>query len=956
MKKVLYLLAAFLCCFSYNAIVYGQCPSITMIAGLPGSGAFGGDGGPATAARFNGPTSVCSDRAGNIYVLDALNYRIRKIIAATGNVITVAGTGSAGYSGDGGPAVAAQINTFLSCIAADDRGNIYLTDYSQASVRKINSATGIITTIAGAAGGSGSSTYYPFWSLAGIAVDSSGNVFVGEMTALSIFKIDTSGAVSFYCGDGTGTGHFGDGAASSAILGVDRYQLCCDRQGNVYFTDGGAKIRKIDGAGNLTTLAGNGELSYDGDGGPATASKVQTNSAFASDSIGNVYFGQLNPLGINVVRKITVATGRVNTVVGSCGTSFPPNSLAISSSGRILAINGLAGAEHCIFEVGAGYSDIATAWDGDSVMTAACNIPVTASYGIQGVIAGVPGATDSAHLRINYGDGEFTDTTLAYWSAVVSGSTVYGFGAISNWIPPHTYTYPGVYRPSFETRTQFSFGDYFFPPAVVVRSACDTNIYEMALTSIEDSVVSAPCVYPVNVRVKVHGVCSGYRTITDSVYFKVDFMDGYIGIGVMPLDTTTIVIGGRSYYSFTYTTYHSYTSSSIFNIMADAISNNGITKSSTGIYGVAFTPPPALDLTEDCGSSGYIVSSLTPADTSHIICALPYSDTFNVVAAVHYGYDTLSMVAYYINFGDGTDDTVYASPSTDGYGHYYCKVRVPHTYTMPGIYTSAINVVSPSYTGYGDTATTSFTLGSSCSALSGRLFRDANSNCGYDAGETPLGYWPIAIINNTLGDTTYYWCDTAGGYALSLINGDSYTIMPDYFGAFSYGYDSFRIACPASGIYTITPSAGTTYTQDFAFDCYGSPSTMDMNVSGWGYGFVPGDTGVITIWASHPYTYLCDSLTSSVTLTLDTTLTYLGMWGGPAPTSSTGHTYTWLFSTLADRLELNAQVKVVCHTTASLGDTIRNTLQVSPTTTSDPDMSDNTYSWAELVQSSWNPV
>jgi hypothetical protein len=191
--------------------------NITTVAGTGASGS-GGDGGAATNAGLNGPRGVAVDISGNFYIADAYNNRIRKVTASTGVITTVAGNGTAGFTGDNGPATSAELAN-PSGVAVDSAGNIYIADYSNNRIRKVTASTGIITTVAG----NGTASYFgdggPATSAAlnypaGVAVDSLGNIYIADYYNNSIREvIASSGIIVTAAGNGT-PGYGGDGGAS----------------------------------------------------------------------------------------------------------------------------------------------------------------------------------------------------------------------------------------------------------------------------------------------------------------------------------------------------------------------------------------------------------------------------------------------------------------------------------------------------------------------------------------------------------------------------------------------------------------------------------------------------------------------------------------------------------------------------------------------------------------------
>jgi hypothetical protein len=251
---------------------------ISTVAGI-GTAGFSGDGGSATAARFNFPAWISFDTAGNYYIADANNFRIRKVDIATDIVTTYAGTGTLGYSGDGGPATAADI--YLGNFTCDPFGNIYMEDGASYRVRKID-ASGVITTVAGtgspgSTGDGGSATAATFNAALSSCSNASGNIWVQDNWTLAVRKINFgTGIVTKVAGagDSVASPYSGDGYSATASH-FGSFGICVDDTGNLYITDYvNNRIEKVDTSGIIHTVAGNGTGGHSGDGGPATAAEI----------------------------------------------------------------------------------------------------------------------------------------------------------------------------------------------------------------------------------------------------------------------------------------------------------------------------------------------------------------------------------------------------------------------------------------------------------------------------------------------------------------------------------------------------------------------------------------------------------------------------------------------------------------------------------------------------------
>ena len=296
---------------------------ITTVAG----GATGsvGDGSAATNALLSAPAGVAVDGAGNLYIADHDNHRVRKVAAGTGIISTVAGTGTAGNSGDGSLATAAQLNT-PSGVALDGSGNLYIADESNNNIRKVTVSSGNITTIAGsgAAGFSGdghAGTTAQLSAPLGIAIDGSGNFYIAYENNNRIRKITVStGIISTIAGTGS-AGNSGDGAAAtSAQLNLPS-GIAVDGFGNIYIADKqNNTVRKIAvGTNTISTVAGNGTGGYSGDDNQATTAQLNFPTGVALDGSGNIYIADE---GNNVIRKIVTGTGVITTIAGTGVAGF----------------------------------------------------------------------------------------------------------------------------------------------------------------------------------------------------------------------------------------------------------------------------------------------------------------------------------------------------------------------------------------------------------------------------------------------------------------------------------------------------------------------------------------------------------------------------------------------------------------------------------------------------------
>ena len=290
-------------------------PLIETVAG-DGTEGYGGDGGPAVEAQLYGPTGVAVDGAGNLYIADSFNLRIRKVDAA-GVITTVAGDGTCCYGGDGGPATAAQLISPRG-VALDGAGNLYIADQYNQRIRKVDSA-GVITTVAGDGtagygGDGGPATAAQLNVPYDVALDGVGNLYIADSSNHRIRKVDAAGVISTVAGDGT-AGYGGDGGAAVAAQLSDPWGVAVDGAGDLYIAAvNNNRIRKVDTAGVITTVAGYGPNGFSGDGGPAAAAYLNLPADVALDGLGNLYIADWDN---HSIRKVDYSTGVITTVAGT---------------------------------------------------------------------------------------------------------------------------------------------------------------------------------------------------------------------------------------------------------------------------------------------------------------------------------------------------------------------------------------------------------------------------------------------------------------------------------------------------------------------------------------------------------------------------------------------------------------------------------------------------------------
>ena len=292
---------------------------ITTVAGN-GSAPFSGDGGVATNAEIQ-PTGVAVDAAGNLFIADDDNNRIRKV-DTNGIITTVAGNGNASFSGDGGVATNAALQNPFG-VTVDAAGNLFIADTVNWRIRKVNT-NGIITTVAGNGtnffSGDGGAATNAGMHPASVALDAVGNLFIADNGNYRIRKVNTNGIITTVAGNGNQSFSGDGGAATNAALNAP-ISVAVDSNGNLFIADANNnRVRKVDTNGIITTVAGNGTLDYSGagDGGVATNAGVASPYGVVVDVLGNLFIADAND---SRIRKVNT-NGIITTVAGSANTGF----------------------------------------------------------------------------------------------------------------------------------------------------------------------------------------------------------------------------------------------------------------------------------------------------------------------------------------------------------------------------------------------------------------------------------------------------------------------------------------------------------------------------------------------------------------------------------------------------------------------------------------------------------
>jgi sugar lactone lactonase YvrE len=300
--------------------------TISTVAGI-GTRGFSGDGGLATEAQLSEPAGVAVDAAGNLYIADLGNNRVRRVDRSSGTISTVAGIGTAGFSGDGGLAIAAQISEPAG-VAVDAAGILYIADLGNNRVRRVDRSSGTITTVAGTgtagfSGDGGLATEAQLDYPAGVAVDAADNLYIADNDNDRVRRVDlSSGTITTVAGTGTQGFSGGDGGLATEAQLYYPAGVAVDAADNLYIADSGNhRVCRVDlSSGTITTVAGTGTAGFSGDDGPAIIARLDHPRDVAVDAAGNLYIaevGDRDEVGDARVRRVDLSTGIITTVAGT---------------------------------------------------------------------------------------------------------------------------------------------------------------------------------------------------------------------------------------------------------------------------------------------------------------------------------------------------------------------------------------------------------------------------------------------------------------------------------------------------------------------------------------------------------------------------------------------------------------------------------------------------------------
>jgi Immunoglobulin domain/Regulator of chromosome condensation (RCC1) repeat/Immunoglobulin I-set domain/NHL repeat len=304
---------------------------ITTVAGN-GAAGYAGDGSAAGKAMLNSPHGVALDANHNVFIADTSNHRIRKM-DTNGIITTVAGNGTNGFSGDGGLATNASLNS-PGHIAYDSAGNLFIADTANHRIRKVD-VNGLITTVAGIgtngySGDGDPATNASLNTPGGIAFDSAGNLYIADAMNSRVRKVDTNHVITTVAGNGSSAWPTtGDGGPATNAIVRNPLSVAVDASGNLYIADAGDdRVRKVDINGIITTFAGGGPTYYSGDGGPATNASLWTPVDLCFDASGNLFIADVYN---NRIRKVDT-NGIITTVAGLQGWVYNGDNMAATSA------------------------------------------------------------------------------------------------------------------------------------------------------------------------------------------------------------------------------------------------------------------------------------------------------------------------------------------------------------------------------------------------------------------------------------------------------------------------------------------------------------------------------------------------------------------------------------------------------------------------------------------------
>ena len=312
---------------------------LELVAGT-GQAGFGGDGGPATEAQLNVPSGVFVDKEVNVYIADITNRRVRRI-DPSGTIVTIAGSGEDGRSGDDGEAIEAGVFGPTS-VFLDGAGVLYLAEWNGNSLRRID-ASGRITSIAGTGehgyGGEGQQAALArLWNPSSVFRTGTGQIYLSEWSNHRVRRIQPDGSIVTVAGTGL-SGFSGDGGPATNARISSPNGVFVLEDGTVYFSDlGNQRVRRVDPDGTISTIAGTGLPDFTGDGGAASRAALNGPAGLFIDADGTLYITDSRNGRIRVVRT----DGTIDTLIGPQGAGVPrtPQDVFVDTRGDLYIADG----------------------------------------------------------------------------------------------------------------------------------------------------------------------------------------------------------------------------------------------------------------------------------------------------------------------------------------------------------------------------------------------------------------------------------------------------------------------------------------------------------------------------------------------------------------------------------------------------------------------------------------
>ncbi len=971
MKKHTTLLAVL--ALFYSCFAFGQAGAIYTVAG---GGTSSAEGIPATSARIYTSSGVAVDASGNLYYGEFSGYKVRKVDATTGLVHTVAGTGVVGSSGDGGPAISAQLSSIRG-IWVDAAGNIFIADDGNDRIRKVDATTGIITTVAG--GGSSTADGVPATSASVnpqcVFVDPSGNIYTGSDNRVR--KVDaTTGIISTVAGGGLSTA---DGVpATNARLSGSAKSIIMDGAGNLYIIDfGGNKVRKIDAVtGLIYTVAGGGSSSADGV--PATSEAFSDFHNCGVDGAGNLFIADWH----RAIRRVDVSTGIINTIAGvlSGGGSSADGVPALTALARayLIYVDPIRG-DIYYSNYGAtvrkfSYTPIVSfACSGtpssgtpDPNTTSACtttaitiNLPGVSmgggvTYQWQQSPDSVTWTSVSGATATTYSFTGLTSTKYfrCKTSCTSSGISAFSAGVKISYTPicPCLFSAGTAYpnTPSACTTTTVILTDTGYTATGITlqwQSSPDSTTWSdisgATAATYSFSGLSATTYY------RFAATCTSAGTTHYTEGFKITYSPSCICFGTPVAGTATASTTICSACSLTLDLSGSVSASGLQYQWKRSFTGTSGWTNIPGATTVPYTHSPTgayyYSCEVNCSASG------DSAISAPVFVAYPYhiiADSIETAAGSSCGSanffiktDGVSPLLRVKSFyGDGTKDSL--SLSVAG---WTSELNSTHPYRAAGNY--SIKRILYYNNIPQDSIVRSYEH-RQCNTIPIKLFIDLDNNCSQGSSE-PYNSIPVTLQVDSNGVMVGSYSITSGMYYKAFgPTGTVYTFKV---------VSASRVAtCPASGVITttITTTSGSYSTQLFGLSCgSGSLSDLEANV-------VVPVTGRHDQWG-HIYLRNNYCVASDATVTLKYSFKYSdhASWRLP-PSSWVYPTLTWTIPAVSARTPQTDMYFVGWASWSSLltaGDTVVEEIIITPTTGTDCDTTNNHIIRIDTVKASCDP-